>query len=204
MDLNVAHDEFSLARRPKKARTAAMDISESRRSSWTSGLLEQLDSSNQLRRASWPLTGKKSVTFSKYSEMTHIDYPTARENHARWYSDEQMRTFKKVVLRDATRHSSGYFEAKEKSPDAILPHGELVQYVGLLHLLSEDVIQRYQDNKLARRLHVYKVLEEQKRQRSYQDGCEVKLARVSASSSLGARESAYTVANLFMRVDKCL
>lgn len=157
----------------------------------------------QSRRASWGGFEKKSVSFSEYSEMTLFEYPTAQDNHAKWYTKANMKRFRRVMLRDADRQSRGYLKAREEDPDAPLPEGELTKYVGLLHLLSDNVIERQQEIEFARKVHAYTVLSEQINQRKRQASCEKKLARISELSSLEARERALHVAELYMKVDEC-
>jgi hypothetical protein len=155
----------------------------------------------QSGQSSWAGFEKKSDTFSQHSEMTLMQYPTERENHVKWYTEENMNRFRRNVLRDARRQSSEFMKAKEKNPYAPLPKEELVKYVGLVHLLSDDVIQRSKEAKQARKLHAYNVLKEQYKQRKCRASCYMELARVSALSSLGARERASTVTQLFMMLN---
>jgi hypothetical protein len=65
-----------------------------------------------------------------------------------------------MVPRDSARQSNAYFEAKEQSPDGILPKEELAKYVGLIHLLSDDVLQHSQEVQFTRKLHIFTVLKE--------------------------------------------
>ena len=87
--------------------------------------------------------------------------------------------------------------------DTALPEEELTNYVGLLHLLSDEVMQRQREIKFNRILHAYSVLSEQQTQRKRRASCEKKLARISSMNSLEARERALHVAELFMKVDEC-
>jgi hypothetical protein len=117
--------------------------------------------------------------------MVYTRYPTERENLAKWYSEELMHKFRCAMMYDV--------EAKQHDPDAALPVNELAKYVGLVHLLLDDVIQRFQETKLAR-------MKEQKRQRRRSASCKLKLAQVSALSSSDARERAHNIVLLFMKV----
>ena len=185
----------------RSVRSAALGVpDQSRRASMTN-IPSARKQGPQSRRASWAGSEKKSVTFSEYSEMTLIQFPTERENHAKWYTDENMRRFRRVMLREAEMQSNEYLKAKEENPDKALSKEELIKYIGLVHLLSDDVIQRSQEVTLARKLHAYTVLKEQKTQRKHGASCKLKLARVSSMSSLDARERACNMAELFMRVD---
>lgn len=88
--------------------------------------------------------------------------------------------------------------SKNQNPQAVLPSEELVKCVGLVHLLSEDVRDRYREYKQYRLDHAYTVLREQERQRKIGENCERMLAKVAKASSKAAKKRAFKVAYLSM------
>lgn len=67
-----------------------------------------------------------------------------------------------MMLRDVARQSHAYFNAKEQILDGMLPKDQLAKYVGLVQVLSADVMQHSQEVKHARKLHVFTVLKSKK------------------------------------------
>jgi hypothetical protein len=89
-----------------------------------------------------------------------------------------------VMLRQAI---DNWLSTSRLDHDTALPEEELTNYVGLLHLLSDEVMQRQREIKFNRKLHAYSVLSEQQTQRKRRASCEKKLARISSMNSLEAR-----------------
>eukprot|EP00956_Cyclotella_meneghiniana_P030167 scaffold75189_cov121-Cyclotella_meneghiniana.AAC.2 len=135
----------------------------------------------------------KSVSFSRKSEGRYIRYPTASENQAKWYSWQDEQRFKRAVIHDAIVVS-----LKIMADDSISIQGQLVlqDFVGLDHLISRDVLKRYQVRKLANREHVRLVLEEQSFQRHQQRISAEDLSQVASMSSQWQIERACKVGAL--------
>ena len=123
----------------------------------------------------------KSISFSYKSEGRYIPYPTAQENRAKWYSWQDEKGFKKAVIQDAIVVSLKIMtEAEDLSAQQDIVFQD---FVGLDHLISRNVLQRYQVRKVAYRNHVRLVLEEQSLQRRQQRLSEEDLSQVARMSS---------------------
>ena len=121
----------------------------------------------------------KSISFSYKSEGRYIPYPTAQENRAKWYSWQDEKRFKKAVIQDAIVASLKIM-TEDLSSQEELVHQD---FVGLDHLISRNVLQRYQARRTAYRKHVRLVLEEQSLQRRQQRLSEEDLSQVARMSS---------------------
>jgi hypothetical protein len=140
---------------------------------------------------------KKSVSFSKYSTAIEIDYPTIEEIAAKWYAHDEEIYFRSLVPRDATVCSMMWV----RNVTDEVPYELLIRCIGVDHLLSDDVSQRYLKFKSARKTHVDTVLKEQEQQRERYECSTEELAYVSEESSKWARERAHKAAKLFMMAD---
>ena len=121
----------------------------------------------------------KSISFSYKSEGRYIPYPTAQENRAKWYSCQDEKRFKKAVIQDAIVASLKIMTEDLSSQEELV----LQDFVGLDHLISRNVLQRYQARRTAYRKHVRLVLEEQSLQRRQQRLSEEDLSQVARMSS---------------------
>lgn len=140
---------------------------------------------------------KKSVSFSKYSTATDIDYPTKEEITAKWYSHDEEIYFRSLVPRDAIVCSMMWMRNVKNE----VPYEVLIRCIGLDHLLSDDVPQRYLKFKSARKMHVDTILNKQDQQREHNECSTEELAYVAENSSKWARERAHKTAKLFMMAD---
>jgi hypothetical protein len=152
---------------------------------------------NQLLTSS---AATKSVSFSSEIQERLINYPTAQDINATWYSEEDNENFQRVLMLDVIKCSSMMEHVGTGNGDSV--ETELRKYclilsVGLDNLISRDIPQRYQAIKMARKEHARKVLDEQGRQRNWYDFHDERLACVSKASSRRSCERAHKVAKLF-------
>eukprot|EP00804_Cyclotella_cryptica_P000760 CCRYP_001038-RA/>CCRYP_001038-RA protein AED:0.25 eAED:0.25 QI:0/-1/0/1/-1/1/1/0/190 len=140
---------------------------------------------------------KKYVSFSKLSTAIDIDNPTTEENAAKWYSRDEETHFRNQVPRDATVCSMMWMRDVKNE----VPYEVLIRCLGVDHLLSKDVPQRYREFKSARKMHVHTVLNEQDQQRERNECSMDELAYVSEESSKRARARAHKAAKFFMMAD---
>lgn len=138
----------------------------------------------------------KSVRFATKTHGRYIHYPSKCENHAKWNTSEGYKHFQTVMVRDAIRCSAKLAEIRNTPQDLASFQKNIIRCVGLDHLISRNVEQRYHQVKEARRNHVHLVLQVQEWQRRRGDEDPVNLARVSIESSRLFRERSYKVAVL--------
>ena len=139
-------------------------------------------------------TAVKTVRFSKLSQGKRIPYPSKSDNEKKSYNSEDYAHFQQVMLRVVARCSARLLAAKGTPQDRHTSEKHIIRCVGLDHLISRDVRERYQSIKDARKAHVQLVLAEQRWQRRsgvYSVGC---IARVSMADSEAARTRAHKVA----------
>jgi hypothetical protein len=81
---------------------------------------------------------EKSVSFSTHSDGRYIKYPSEHERSLRWYTSEDEQLFRHKMIQDAVY-------ASRKMADCLSnAHRDRFQdYVGLEHLISRDVEERY-------------------------------------------------------------
>ena len=141
------------------------------------------------RRSHGRIDKERRVTFATKSQGLYIRYPSAREIRARWYTEDEQKTFRRKMLRDAVKSSLRMEDCFSNAPQDLA----FQDYVGLDHLISRDVGERYQALKAARKEHAKIVLAEQKAQRLQGKNSVEDLARVSGMSSYWSRERAHKV-----------
>ena len=107
----------------------------------------------------------KSVRFAAKTQGRYIRYPSQRENHAKWNTSEDYRHFQCRLIRDVIKCSDELAAMKNKPQDLASSQRSIIRCVGLDHLISRDVEQRYRQVKEARRDHVHLVLHAQEWQR---------------------------------------
>lgn len=131
---------------------------------------------------------EKSVSFSTHSDGLYIKYPSKHERSLRWYTSEDEQRFRHQMIRDAV-------DASMKMADCLSnAHRDRFQdYVGLEHLISRDVEERYIAMWIARKRHTKIVLAEQRAQRRHRRVSVEDLAEVSSISSQLERERARKV-----------
>jgi hypothetical protein len=132
---------------------------------------------------SLPFTQQKTVSFSIHSEGRYIKYPSEHERSLRWYTSKNQRRFRHQMIQDAV-------VASKKMADCLNNTGDQAfqDYVGLEHLISRDVEERYIAMRLARKKHAKIVLAEQRAQRRHRRVSVEDLAEVSRRSSQLERE----------------
>jgi hypothetical protein len=131
----------------------------------------------------------KSVSFSAHSEGRYIKYPSEYERSVRWYTSEDQRRFRHQVIPDAVEASRNMANCLSNAPGEL----DFQDYVGLDHLISRDVDERYIALQMARKKHAKIVLAEQRAQRRYRRASVEDLAAVSSRSSQLAKERARKV-----------
>jgi hypothetical protein len=131
----------------------------------------------------------KSVSFATSVHGVYIKYSSSLK-HAKWYSEEEQTGFQRVMLRDVLI-CSRKLASCERSDLTVEDH---IRCVGLDHLISRDVMQRYADVRDGRRQHVRAVLEAQDRQRRRSVNSPEDLAHISSESSRAARMRSYRIA----------
>lgn len=139
---------------------------------------------------------EKFVRFSKYSTAKNIAYPTREQISAKWYSKADEDRFKRDIMRDATICSMWWMEGIEGKK---ITKDLLMECVGLDHLMSDDVMERYREVQMTRRIHVQTVLNEQKLQRELNALSSSRLAHVAKQSSQWPRERAQMTAEMFLK-----
>ena len=126
---------------------------------------------------------EKSVSFSTHSDGLYIKYPSKYERSLRWYTTKDEQRFRHQMIQDAV-------VASRKMADCLNNTGDQAfqDYVGLEHLISRDVEERYIAMQLARKKHAKIVLAEQRAQRRHRRVSVEDLAEVSRRSSQLERE----------------
>ena len=137
----------------------------------------------------------KSVCFSSLSQLQYIKYPSKEDNHAKWFSKEDRDRFQHMMTKDVMICSNVLANANEIQ-DQVLSRDFLICCVGLDHLLSSDIIQRYQAIMAVRKAHLRIVLEEQERQTKHEINRPEELACVSKASSTRSRARAHKIGKL--------
>lgn len=139
----------------------------------------------------------KSVRFSAQVEGRYIRYPSEEENRAKSYNSEDYARFHQVLARDVVKCSRRLAAVGTSAPqDRLSSEKNIIRCVGIDHLVSRDVQQRYADVRNARKQHMRLVLEEQKRQRNAGRVNSADLARVSMANSQEFKLRSYRVAVL--------
>ena len=139
---------------------------------------------------------ERRVTFANKSQGRYIKYPSSQEIRALWYTEDEIKAFRRQMLRDAVKCSIKMADCFSNAPQNLASQ----DYVGLEHLISRDVGERYQSLKVARREHAGIVLAEQKSQRRQRRNSIEDLARVSGMSSYWSRERSRKVGILVAAV----
>lgn len=132
---------------------------------------------------------ERTVTFSPNSQGRYIRYPSQSEISRRWYTESDQRRFRHQMIADAVECSSKMADCFTSAPQELA----FQDFVGLDHLISRDVEQRYMLLRAARKKHARIVLAEQARQRREHRFSVDDLARVACASSQWARERARKV-----------
>lgn len=141
---------------------------------------------------------EKTVRFSSDIEGRYINYPSARENRAKWYGDGDYARFQRVLVNTAVQCSDVLASVKNGQQDMTTFDMEafVIYCVGLDHLISRDVFERHQAIKEARKEHARAVLKEQKWQRDHKVCGPETLAHVARTSSKASRARSYKVAKI--------
>lgn len=121
---------------------------------------------------------EKSVSFSTHNDGLYIKYPSECERSLRWYTSEDQRGFRHQMIRDAVVASRKMAVCLNNAPQDLA----FQDYVGLDHLISRDVDQRYMEWRLERKKHVVIVLAAQRAQRHHGRVSVDDLAEVSSRS----------------------
>jgi hypothetical protein len=132
----------------------------------------------------------KSVHLASQVEGRYIKYPSAIENQAKWYNKQDYVNFKRDMLRDVMKCSAAMATVQDRQ----VAQEHLVRCVGIDHLISRDIPQRYQAIKEGRKEHIRLVLQEQDRQRREGVNKPEQLSKVSFRSSIYSRERSHRVA----------
>ena len=140
-------------------------------------------------------TTVKSVRFSSLSQLQYIKYPSKKDKSAKWFSKEDRERFQRVMVKYAMICSNVLADADEIRDQGI-SRDFLICCVGLDHLISSNIPQRYQAIMAARKEHSRIVLKEQERQNKYEINCPEDLARVSKASSERSREHSHKIGKL--------
>lgn len=163
----------------------------------SSSLIVDFPSTSNKRDLSEMRSATKTVRFAQKSQGRYINYPTRRENEAKWYSKADYDCFQHVMFRDVVKSSIMLAAFNTTAPrDEKTSEKHIIRCVGLDHLISRDVKERYHAIKEARKKHARVVLREQKWQMRNNIESPMNLARVSSEDSRAARERSYKVAVL--------
>jgi hypothetical protein len=139
----------------------------------------------------------KSVRFSGQIEGWYIRYPTEEENCAKSYSSEEYARFHQVLAQDVVKCSLRLVAVGTgASQDRMSSEKNIIRCVGINHLVSRNVQQRYQDVREVRKEHVRLVLEAQRWQRNTSTVNSAYLARVSMVNSQAFKMRSHKVALL--------
>ena len=139
----------------------------------------------------------KSVHFASEIEGRYMRYPSLKEIESKWYSHEDYANFKQQMTRDIVLFSRAMAADIDNHTDKqVIQERLLIGCVGLDHLISRNVTQRYSELRASRKEHVRIVLDEQKLQRRRGVSCLEDLASVSMGSSLNSRERSHRVAKM--------
>ena len=141
---------------------------------------------------------RNRVRFSSNAKGRFIRYPTAQENKAKWYNEEDYDRFEQRVARDAlvcsnllARIKSGRLNKMEFDSEALA-----LECIGLDHLVSDDVQKSYLALKDRRKRHACIVLEEQEEQINSGSYCWDVVATVAGANSEPSRNRAHWVGKL--------
>ena len=144
----------------------------------------------------------KSVRFSPTIKVRYTRYPSEAENEAKSYSSDDYRRFKRVLVRDALK-CSRRLESANKSgfQDRQTSEEHIIRCVGLDHLVSRNVSERYNSIREARRAHSRLVLQVQKWQLENNAVVPENLALVSMENSYSFKVRSQKVALLASYVE---
>ena len=141
---------------------------------------------------------RKRVRFSPCAEGRFIKYPTAEENKAKWYDEDDYARFEQRVVRDAmlcsnllARIKSGRLNKADLDSEALA-----LECIGLDHLVSDDVQRSYLASREKVKEHASIVIEEQKKQKKSSSYCWDAVATVASANSEAARNRAHWVGKL--------
>ena len=126
-------------------------------STTSQSILLIVDSPHQPRRLA---PARKYVRFALEVDGLCIKYPSNEENQVKWYDNEDKKDFELVMIRDVIK-CSAKMASLEKVRTSELFESTSSKCVGLGHLISRDVTQRYRELKAERKEHVRVILEEQ-------------------------------------------
>ena len=116
-----------------------------------------------------------------------------------WYSEEEEAEFKRRMMRDVMRCSIKFLDHTNGQRN--LTKKDHIRSVGLDHLISRNVRERYEAVLAGRRHHSAFVRNGQRLQRSNGVTSPEFLASLSRANSLRARERAYKVAVFVSNID---
>jgi hypothetical protein len=142
----------------------------------------------------------KSVSFSMYSELRFVPYPSRQEIRKRWYNKEDQKGFQDQTIYEAMQFSAMLSRNPIMKGQDEKNRRIARSCIGLEHLIAKDVIQHMKASMTAKKRHIMTVLEEQDRQRKCNARSNVNLARVSHTSSKSARERSHAVAMMVKSV----
>lgn len=144
----------------------------------------------------------KSVRFSPILSIRYIKYPFMAENEALSYSSDDYERFSRVLIRDAIKCSQRLESANISGfQDRKTSERHIIRCVGLDHLISRNVSERYNELREARKAHSRLVLEVQKLQLRNDVVVPEDLALVSMENSASFKTRAYKVALLASYVE---
>jgi hypothetical protein len=138
----------------------------------------------------------RSVRFATHTEGRYISYPTKEDNVAKSYCEEDYMHFKNSVIRDSLRYSHKIYGSRDRNEplDSKSSKQLIIRCVGIDHLISRDVQERYHAIRAARKSHARLVLDLQTWQMINNAECPMDLAQVAMSDSQAARNHSVRVA----------
>jgi hypothetical protein len=87
----------------------------------------------------------RSVRFATHTEGRYISYPTEEDNVAKSYCEEDYMHFKNSMIRDSLRYSHKIYGSRDRNEplDSKSSKQLIIRCVGIDHLISRDVRERY-------------------------------------------------------------